>query len=265
MELDIQSLTAAIAEIRASAGKYSTNCVENIAALILNDEDVIRCGNALVIIRHEYRVDRLLYFSADSADLLDAFGRLPKGEYYIDVVSRSVPELHESFLEGGISCVAEMQRLSVRDVSAVFEDTSAVSCYRNAVAAEKAELSEAQAVYDFLWDKFDTGVSHLSDIDTIRSSISGGEFTVYRGSDGIVSLLQAVVKPRSFYINQIVNGAEKAVIHSMLLERLREYCDNGGKYAFAWVDKANAASMKFHAKYGMTHDGLCNYVYRLTV
>ena len=49
----------------------------------------------------------------------------------------------------------------------------------------------------------------------------------------------------------------------MLQKRLKDYVNQGGKYAYAWVEKNNIASVKFHEKYGMKFDGLWNMVYAL--
>ena len=69
--------------------------------------------------------------------------------------------------------------------------------------------------------------------------------------------------PKKFYINQIINKTGKEVIHAMLLSRLDQYRKSGGKYLYSWVEEANIASLKFHNKYGMEHDGMWNLVYRL--
>ena len=81
----------------------------------------------------------------------------------------------------------------------------------------------------------------------------------------IDALLQIDVLPKKFYINQVINKADKCVIHAMLLSELSKYIQNGGQYIYSWVEENNIASMKFHQKYGMSHDGMWNIVYRLEI
>ena len=47
----------------------------------------------------------------------------------------------------------------------------------------------------------------------------------------------------------------------MLQNRLKPYVEQGGKYVYAWIEKNNIASLKFHSKYGLAHDGMWNMVY----
>lgn len=37
----------------------------------------------------------------------------------------------------------------------------------------------------------------------------------------------------------------------------------GGKYLYAWVEAFNVASVKFHEKYGMKHDGMWSMIYSI--
>ena len=69
--------------------------------------------------------------------------------------------------------------------------------------------------------------------------------------------------PKKFYINQIVNKGKREIIHAILLNRLEEYIKAGGKYLYAWVEERNIASVKFHEKYGMKHDGMWSMSYSI--
>ena len=69
--------------------------------------------------------------------------------------------------------------------------------------------------------------------------------------------------PKKFYINQVVNQGERKTIHAILLNRLEAYTNAGGKYLYAWVEDKNTASLKFHEKYGMKHDGMWSMIYSI--
>ena len=44
-------------------------------------------------------------------------------------------------------------------------------------------------------------------------------------------------------------------------KKIYEYIESGGKYMYAWVEENNIASLKFHQKYGMRHDGMWDLIY----
>ena len=56
--------------------------------------------------------------------------------------------------------------------------------------------------------------------------IREGQISIHRNKEGnIDAILQAEEMPKKFYINQIVNKAEKNVIHAILLNRLKKYIE----------------------------------------
>ena len=78
----------------------------------------------------------------------------------------------------------------------------------------------------------------------------------------MVSLLQAIVKPRKYYINQVINRGDKNAFHTMVNHSFKAYCDQGGKYAYAWIDPMNIASQRFHMRYGFVLDGMVTQIYQ---
>lgn len=219
----------------------------------------------VLFIKPEYKVDRLLFYTTDIDDLAqNAFHQLPHGEYCLDYITKNPRSIQDEPRSPGIALKARMMRISTADISNVFFE-SKVQSYMDKSIGKFAEITDAPMIYDLLWRIFDTDISHLPSIEEIKASIINKEFTLYNGDNGNISLLQANVKPRSFYINQIYNPNDKSIIHAMLLNRLREYCSCNGKYVFAWVDEKNTASLKFHEKYNMKHDGLWDFVYKIKI
>ena len=256
-------LIESIKRIKQERGVLS-NCFENPATFSQNFE-AYEMSHSVLIVKHEYRVDRMLFYTSDPAELILLTHHLPKGQYYLDMLTKDPSLMREILLEGEFNCVAEMERLSSSDITLVLEKDSQVMQYFDRNYGEIATLSDTDEIYDLLWRIFSTGVSHLPDREQLSQSISAGEILVNRGDDGIDALLQTVVKPKSFYINQVYNGSRTRGIHAMMLNRLMDYHSNGGRYVYAWVDRNNTASQKFHKKYGLTHDGLWNMVYQLDI
>lgn len=245
-------------------GDVLSNCFENPASFT-RGFDVYEQERSVLIVKHEYRVDRLLFYSGDRPELINLMRELPRGQYYLDMLTKEPSLMRETLTAGGFGCIAEMMRLSSADITPVLAHDSEVMQYFDKTSGEKAVQSDVDEIYDLLWNVFTTGISHLPDREQLSQSIAAGEFLVNRGADGINALLQTAVKPKSFYINQVYNGSGTRVIHAMMLNRLADYHDNGGRYVYAWVDKNNTASQKFHKKYGLAHDGLWNIVYQLDI
>lgn len=51
------------------------------------------------------------------------------------------------------------------------------------------------------------------------------------------------------------------MFHALTLNLLKKYCDNGGKYVYAWGDEGNIASLKYFEKYKLLEDGVYNSIY----
>lgn len=127
--------------------------------------------------------------------------------------------------------------------------------------ARSARVDEAAAVNRILWSTFDTRIGHLLDDRELAKIIEKGEVLIIKDHGEIVTLLQRSLDRRQFYINQIINRADSAYIHSLLGAELQKFYDSGGRYLYAWVQDTNIASNKFHAKYDMSFDGLLDLVY----
>lgn len=242
-----------------SRGKVFSNY---FGILEFSNCEFLTTDKTVLIIKHEYKVDRLYYFTLDISDLLEnALVRLSKSDFCLDLITKKPEQFERTFIDAGLILKSRMKRVAVSDVSQVLEGNSAVAEFFDPNIGEFPEKKDAPQIYDLLWEVFDTDISHLPDLTEVENSIDRNEFTWYN-KDGKVSLLQMVIKPKSLYINQVYNPNEKNIIHAMLLNRIKEYCANGGKYMYSWVEETNIPSMKFHAKYQMEPDGLWNIVFK---
>ena len=220
--------------------------------------------NAAVLIRSDHGAKRLYFCYVDEQSLVELLGCDTAPEYseaVIEFMTRDPEEFSDLLKQMGFAPIARMMRMSARDISQSLNN-DALELYYNDTVGTVPAVSDTEEINAMLWKTFDTRISHLQSDEEIAESISRQEFTVHKNDEGrIDALLQAQVQPKKFYINQIVNTADKSVIHAMLQSRLRKYTDEGGKYVFAWVDRDNIASVKFHEKYGIKHDGMWNMVY----
>ena len=218
-------------------------------------------GDEFVFAYDDHGIKRMIFFVNDlnSIDMISK--QLPKGRYYIDIMGRARGE----DLSVDIKTIAHMKRYSNPDCTSVLEIGSEVLKYKSSVHVETAMEEDAIELNEMLWSAFNTEVSHLLSVEELKAVIKSGQITLHRNNEGIIdAMLQADVMPKKFYINQIINrSGSKEVVHSILLDRLEGYVLSGGKYIYSWIEESNKASLKFHEKYGMKHDGMWNTVYCL--
>lgn len=252
-----EQLQANVMQLRKSGYRlsnlYSVDVIGRASKVWESDD-------ALAFAYADHGIERLCFVARNSDSLARLVRHLDGGTYYVDVTSKDSNDLAEVF--GPTNMVARLQRLATRDCSNVFNG-SPVLAFQDDSIVEPARETDAREINSVFWSVFRTEISHLLSDEEMQDAIRRGQLCVHRGSDGIDAVLQTDVQPKKFYINQIVNKTDRSVIHAMLLKQLGAYVAHGGKYAYSWVEENNIASQKFHAKYGMTHDGTWNLVYRL--
>lgn len=256
----VEQVKKTIEELKAS-GRVLTN---------VYSADVLSLGN--VFIRNEHAallayndrgVERLYYYAHSLQDIENLLTTLPGKEYVFEYMTKD-PFDHAAILSDmDFICLAKMMRMSVRNCN-LQSDEAGIRQFYDETVGVCPDVELAKDINKVLWSVFDTRVSHLLNDEEMVMAIKNKELLIHQNSGGdIDAVLQTVIQPHRFYINQIYNGANKSVIHAMLQKRLKKYTDAGGKYLYAWVDSNNIASIKFHKKYGLQHDGMWNMVYVL--
>lgn len=244
---------------RTFSNIYSDGVIENAEELFVNE-------SAIILSSPDNGVRRLHYCYTE----LDGFLELLKSDEnradrntVIELMTRDKTENQEAFSDAGFRQIASLMRMSVKNCEQVIIDSD-IGRYHNDSVGEFPEVGMAGEINEVLWNIFDTRVSHLQSNEEIAESIRQREITVHRNEAGEVdAVLQVKIQPRKFYVNQVYNSADHSVIHAMIQNRLDEYFLQGGKYVYAWIERDNIASLKFHEKYGLKHDGTWNIVYCL--
>lgn len=205
----------------------------------------------------DHGVQRLTFFVKNWKSLDDLLTLIDGGKYYLEFMTKEPEEI----VPVGTERVAAMMRLANSDCRSVLELDSPVLRYLDPTIGVPAVEQDIREINQILWNTFHTEISHLLTDTEMKTKIE--QIIIHRKDQKIDAILQAEVLPKRFYINQIVNHGDRKNIHAMLLNCLKKYIDAGGKYLYAWVADNNIASQKFHAKYGMTHDGMWNMIYCL--
>ncbi len=252
--MDEQSIYEKIQTARLQ--RFMTNCYSmNLAGQC---RQIWSHGDEFLFRYEDHGVQRLIYFvrTLDARDRLLA--EIGGGRYFLEFMTKNPDEYRPE--QGTLT--AAMMRMTNSDCRSVFREDSPVMQYRDAAAVENAREQDAEEINRILWTTFRTEISHLLSADELSAKIRDGQITIHRNAEKqIDALLQAEAMPRKFYINQIVNKGSREIIHAILLNRLEQYVDAGGKYLYAWVEDKNIASVKFHEKYGMKHDGMWSMLF----
>lgn len=242
-------------------GSYKTNSFHNFALEKSEREhDVLMSEDSLCVIIHEPSVDRLLFFTVNDLDLVEISNLLGEG-YVLDIVSKDSNLYADLLTKMGFKQLTKLQRVANKDMmlSILASTREMVLDFDKSIVAQVQHIED---IYNLLWNTFDTRISHLPDKEELERQIKSMEIRIIEDESGkIVTLYQVSVEPKSYYINQIINKGSKDSFHKMLIDDFKRYCDNGGRYVYAWVETENKASLGLFKKYGIVPDGLYTCVY----
>jgi hypothetical protein len=241
--------------MKARVQRYLNNCYS--MDIVDRCTELWSLSDEFIFTYEDHGIERIAFFANGWHNIDKLLELVDHKICYIEFMTKDPKE----YIPADATLTACMMRLANPDCRTVFSDPSPILQFRDPTIGEKADQTQIRQINGILWSTFHTEVSHLMYDDEMASLID--QFTIHKQGDQIDAILQADIMPKKFYINQVVNQGEKKNIHAMLLNRLEEYINKGGKYMYAWVEDKNIASQKFHAKYGMWHDGMWNMVYRL--
>ena len=235
--------------------RLDTNCYS--IDVIKRADSISELGDSFAFSYEDHGIKRLCFFASDYDTLSKLLNGFENGPYYLEVMTREP----DSICLTGVECISRLMRLSNNDCNTAF-DNDEITRFRDDDIVQTAEVADTNEINKLLWSTFKTEVSHLLSDDELSEVIRKGNVLIHKAG-AIDAVLQVDVMPKKFYINQVINLAGKEVIHAMMLYKLDSYRYNGGKYMYSWVDENNIASLKFHGKYGMEHDGMWNLVYKV--
>lgn len=232
---------------------YSLDVVEKCIQIWSKD-------NEFVFAYDDHGIKRIIFFAKTWNDVNHLLKLIDGGRFFLEFLTKE-PLI---FVPENAIAIASMLRMVNPDCRDVLKTDSGVIKYKNSAKIMEADVQDTNEINRLLWSIFKPEISHLLSDDELRQKILKGEITIHRDDKNHVdAILQANVMPKKFYINQIYNNADKNVIHAILLHRLEKYINNGGKYLYSWVENSNIASIKFHEKYNMKHDGMWSMIYCL--
>lgn len=237
----------------ARALRYITNCYS--MDVVENADNLWEKEDSILFSCFDHGVRRLIYY-VKSYELLDnLLDLLDSGIYFMEFMTKDPSE----YIPYKAVAAGKMMRLANEDCRAIFNGSQILQ-YRDDSIGKLACAEDAEEINQILWSTFHTEVSHLLSDEELREKIKLGQVSIHRG-EKIDAILQTDVRPKKFYINQVVNKTDRKIIHAILLKQLWEYVQNGGRYMYAWVEEKNLSSLKFHRKYDMKPDGMWSIIY----
>ena len=255
-----EEILAKIKELRQIDRRIKTNCYIAFQTEPGKVWDTLESEKSLIIKNYEGGKERILFYTCDFCDL-KKLAEQCSSDSTIEILSKNKEDMAQEMENIGYYPLTHMCRVSCADITEVIMSENMTKEYDPGVGAY-ADISDAGDIRDILWDTFDTRVSHLPTSEELVEYIKNREFYIIRDDFGqIVTLIQSKISAKSYYCNQVINKGDKENFHKAVYNVLRKYVDEGGKYAFAWVEEENIASLKFFEKYNLKNDGLWNTVY----
>ena len=258
-DITTAELLEIIASLKSIHGRIITNSFRNFSAAKDKIWRVIYNSNALFILVLDNTIVRIEFFASDIYDLRALIDDLPPGDYDMEYIYRKQNDYLASFSDLGFELYKTMQRYCNYDIGASFaeckEQIGVKIPFKEYLVLDKGQYF---CIKQLLWDTFDTRISHLPSDEELSLFIENGEFLGIFYENRLTTLLQRKLDNNRFYINQVINYAEPAYIHSIMIGELEKYILSGGKYVYSWIENDNIASIKFHKKYGLKPDLIMN-------
>lgn len=256
-----ENIIAKISFLKQQKKKVYTNSNIIFTKFPCRKWSVYESEKSLLIIIVEKEIIRCTFYTIDFEDLKKIIINL-KGNLVIEVVSKNKDNMKKEIEEMGLKRIVIQKRVSSKDVSDVFKpNSSIINCYNKSIGSIATDL-DIEQINDMLWNTFDIKSSHLKSKEKLIEQIENKEFYIYKnGNNKIEMLIQYKFSPKCFYFNQVINIGEKKLFHALTLNLLKKYCEQGGKYAYAWINEGNIASFKYFEKYTLVEDGVYNSIY----
>ena len=261
-------LNRALMTIKQQGGKVYSNVFARLEPM--KTYDAVVTEESVAFVEEDHGVNRFYFYTIAFEDLKAVTENISI-PLTLDIVTRDESEYQSRIYDMGFTLLARMRRLVNKDITDIVSRIVAAKNlagggrYSNRMdevsSASVARIEDAKAVNRILWSTFDTRIGHLLSDEELTRIIEKGEVLIIKDRGEIVTILQRSLDRHQFYINQVINRADSAYIHSLLGAELQKFYDSGGRYLYAWVQDTNIASNKFHAKYDMAFDGLLDLVY----
>lgn len=256
-----EKIVSKIALLKSSKKKVFTNSHIIFSKFPQAEWDVWESEKTIMIVISDCHIKRIIFFTIEFEDLKRGLKSLA-GEAVIEVVSKDKLSMEKEIKGLGFERYVTQIRVSCKDISGVFSSKSSVLKYYNKSIGTTAEDSDCEQINDMLWSTFDNRSSHLQSKTELLESIRRNEFWVHKNEkQKIEMVMQCSFFSKCFYFNQVINMGDRCLFHALVLNILKKYYDQGGRYAYAWVNEGNMASIKFFEKYTLVEDGLYNSIY----
>lgn len=251
----IYEINKAIKVLKLSGKKVYSN---NFAPISAAGESIVS-ENSVVLIKPDHGINRVLFYTNDFCDLGKAISKVSI-PLTLDIITKNKEDYNDELTTYGFKKFEVMRRLVNYDISEIVNKKT-ISLDSTKAYGTIATPQDTHLINQKLWSVFDTRVSHLLYDDELEESINNGEIIIRKECGQVVTILQRILNNNKFYINQVYNGSDSVYIHGIMGTELKKYYDMGGRYLYAWAQSSNVAANIFHAKYGMSFDGLYDVVY----
>ena len=219
------------------------------------------CGVAFLI--RDRGVDRIYFASNEPESLEELLRDFPAGAG-IELIDRSIDARTALHLQrAGYQKLATYLRLTNSRLGQTLYDRIParlrnVPCERY---AGRAASSDTDDIYHLLYETFHPLTSHLQDREMLKAQIEDGRILLVKEKGKLTTLLTYELQGKKLYMEHMINRGDSIYMHALYFTVLQEVLHQGIDVVYTWIRKDNARALAFAGRYGLTPDGVQNYVY----
>lgn len=258
--MDNSSILVKSLKIRRGAGMFYSNIYSSDLGRIL---DIKEGKNTLAVLAQDRDVKRGYFSTGDLEELTNIIKEWPS-ETGIDFLSKvGIDRISEAFNNAGFNEYAiyvKAENNKIRDT--LYEINS--DRYRYESCREflsEITTEDAHEIHRFLYSAFNPLTSHIESEEELKKRILENNIAVHKENGEVVTVLTFDPKPKTLYMEHMLNKGKSQYMHMLYYAVLKEAVDSGVVKVDTWIRETNARAFNFVKRYGLEPSKLKNFVF----
>lgn len=172
-------------------------------------------------------------------------------------------EVCDSLLESGYSYYATYLRNGNYSLKESMDksiplDLQKLDC---SLFVQEGRVEQIPEMHALLYKHFNPITSHIQTEAELKENILNNQLKVATADGKIVALLTYYMQKKKIYMEHMINDGDRHLMHALYYSVLKEAVANGINVADTWVRESNSRALAFVKRYGLSPDGMKNFVY----
>lgn len=266
-QFNIDDILIKIADIKKNRKKV----INNYFGEFNNNKDKIFNGlilkETLIFMYNDHGINRVYFYSCNEEELKKCLNELPLNSIF-DYITRNPEEYKELFIDCKYDVFALFQRMVPKKMSfdekEKFEKRMSSIRKANTYNEEHvciASLSDAEQIYNKLYEVFDPRTSHFCSVDELCKLIENKWVYIHKENNRINAIYIYKIEGKKKYGYQLYNDGPVEIIYSLCMKADEEIAKQDIKYSYGWVDSKNRRAIRFNEFFGSRLDDLYDVIY----